>query len=344
MPQGGIGIIGIGSYVPEKRLTNQELEKMVETSDEWIKQRTGVESRPIAAEGVSSTDLMVPAANRALTDSFTLVDDPDLDLILVTTSFPDKIAPLSSDIFHAKIGAKSRTLAIDVVAECAGFCWTLAQAEQEMRAGGYKKALVVSGDRTTAFTDYQDRRTCILFGDAAGAVVLGKCEEGYGLLAHLRANDSQYLDCIEIPAGGSALPASERTAQERLHFMRMPGGVQMLRVIGGQVMPRMCREICLRAGINISEVRWIIPHQANIRITDLARKRLEVKPGVIFDDNTRRYGNTSGSSVPLALDCLYRTGKLDRGDYIILVAFGAGFKFGANLIRWNLPAFKGDLF
>lgn len=341
---GGIGIIGLGSYVPERRLTNRELEEMVVTTDEWIKQRTGIESRPIAKDGVSSTDLMVSAADQALTDAFTMADDPDLDLILVTTSFPDNIVPLSSDSFHAKIGAKPRTLAIDVVAECAGFCWALAQAEKEMRSEGFRKVLIVSGDKTTAFTDYQDRKTCILFGDAAGAVVLGECDEDYGLLAHLRANDSQYLDCIDIPAGGSALPTSEETVRQRLHYMRMPGGNQMLKVIGGQVMPEMCRKICEQVGIELAQVRWIIPHQANFRITDLARKRLGVDPEVVFDDNTRLFGNTSGSSVPLALDCLYRAGKLDRGDYIILVAFGAGFKFGANLIRWNLPTFKGDIF
>lgn len=344
----GVVITGIGSYVPEKIMENSDFEKMVDTTDEWIRERTGICERRISAPEQASTDLIVPAAQQALECAKLSIDE--IDSIYVTTSFPDRPVELSSDILAAKLDAPPNLLAIDVNAECAGFCWTIASAvemmENRRNQNRFPKVLVVSGDATSKFVDYTDRNSCILFGDGAGAVVLETVpDEENGIIGWRRESDRGYQDCLRVIAGGTAMPASHETVDQKLHYMHFgpQGGAPMLKAIVGR-MPDLCLELCQDYDIDIRKIKRIIPHQLNKRITDAAKKRLcelGVKEEVIFDANTARFGNCSGSSVPLALDTVYRQGDLEPGDLVLLIAFGAGLKYGAVLLRWWLPKFQG---
>lgn len=341
-----IVITGIGSDVPPSRLTNKDFEKMgLKTSDSWIVSHTGIKTRPIAGPDQASSDLMVPAAQKALENANLAISD--IDLIIATSSFPDRIVELTSDIIATKLSAPANLLAVDVNAECAGFCWALADAVEKMTYDWhFQRALVVSGDATTRFVDYQDRETCVLFGDGAGAVVLeNRADEANGIIGWRRESDRRYQDCLRVEAGGTAMPANLETVEKRRHYMHFgpKGGSPMLRAIVSR-MPDLCLELCQGYGIDIRSIKRIIPHQLNKRITDAAKERLMkmgVKEEVIFDANTARYGNCSGSSVPMALDTVYRQGDLEPGDLVLLIAFGAGLKYGAVLLRWWLPKFQG---
>jgi 3-oxoacyl-[acyl-carrier-protein] synthase-3 len=313
---------------------------MVDTNDEWIRTRTGIRERRIAEENVSSTDLMVPAANRALKMANLTVGE--LDLISVTYSFLDQHVPSTSDIFAEKIGAPKELLAIDTCAQCSGFCWALGEAYDKMQLHPqFKKVLVVSGDATSKFVDYQDRETCVLFGDGAGAVVIERVEEdGYGILGYVQLSDRQFINCLAVQAGGTAHPASFQTVAERQHFMHFgpDGGGPMLKAIVKQI-PAIRQKVCAAAGIDPSMIDLVIPHQLNQRIVDASKKRSDLK---IYDENIQRYGNCSGSSVAMALDSAYQEGKIGKGDYVQLESYGAGMKYGAAVIRWWLPRITGN--
>ncbi|MEI6039891.1 MAG: beta-ketoacyl-ACP synthase 3 [Candidatus Berkelbacteria bacterium] len=344
-------IIGIGSYVPERVLTNSNIEHMrpdgVEpenwTNDDWIFSRTGIKERRIAQLHEGSSDLMVKAARRALLDANLTIDQ--IDLIVTSTSFPDNgfNVPRTGEIFGSKINAKPETLIIEENAACAGSTWALERARMEMIIHKYTHVLVVSGDKVSASVDYEDRSTCILFGDGAGAVVLerGNCA---GILKTIRQNDTQYLDSIEIPGGGSALPMTQKLLEQHAQFMHMPGGKNMIEVMGGKILPQIYEEMSRQ----VFKIKYVIPHQANIRIINLAKKKIErqlAKTGktlgtIFFTDNIEIYGNTSGSSIFLALDTLYHQGLLEPGDLLLLVGFGAGFVYGANLLVWTKEKFK----
>lgn len=340
-----VTIISLGSYVPKEILTNDDIRDRRPpdipenewTDDSWIFPRTGIKERRIAPSDWGSSDLMVPAAQRALADANLSIND--IDLIVTSTSFPDKGSdcPRTSEIFKGRIGAPQTTLSVSENAECAGFEWALIRAQMEMTCKGFQRVLVVSGDKTTSAVNQRDRKTWPLFGDAAGAVVLAPCEEGEGIVASLRGTDPEFIDAIEIPAGGSKMPATLETVEQGLHFMSMPGGAEMLKVIGGRIFPDICRQLVAKVGINISDVRHIIPHQANIRITKAAERKLGKR---IFKETQLWFGNTSGSSVPLALDTLYLHGELDPNDYVLPVGFGAGFDWGGVLIRWTKPRYR----
>ena len=340
-----VTIIGLGSYVPPEVLTNDGIRDMCPadiaktewTDDGWIFPRTGIRERRVAPPDWGSSDLMLPAARRALVDANLTIDD--IDLVITSTSFPDNgfDCPRTSEEFIRLIGAPQSILSISENAECAGFVWALIRAQEMMTLYGYERVLVVSGDKTTVATNYRDRKTCPLFGDAGGAVVLVPCDEGNGILATIRGTDTEYIDAMEIPAGGSKMPASLETVEQGLHYMVMPGGADMLKVIGFRVFPALCRELVAKTGISIEQVRHIIPHQANIRITNAAEGRLG-RP--IFKETQLWFGNTSGSTVPLALDTLYLHGELETGDYILIIGFGAGFIWGGLLIRWTKPRFR----
>jgi len=328
-------ITGTGSYVPPDVLTNEFFTSIVETTDEWIKTRTGIEERRISDFMTASSDLMVPAAKKAFEMAQKKVED--LDLIVTSWSFPDQFVPGTSDIFAEKLGAPKRLLAIDITAQCAGFCWALGYVYDKMRLHPqYKTVLLVSGDATTKFVDYEDRESCVLFGDGAGAVILERVEEeGYGILGYLEASDRTYINCLAVLAGGTALPASHETVKARQHFMHFgpAGGGPMLKAIVRRI-PELRVEVCAEAGIDPSLVNLVVPHQLNQRIVDASKARSETE---IYDKNIRRYGNCSGSSVPMALDAAYREGKIAKGDYIQLESYGAGMKYGAVVIRWWLP-------
>jgi 3-oxoacyl-[acyl-carrier-protein] synthase III len=327
-------ITGIGSYVPEQVLTNEDLSKIVDTSDEWITQRTGIKERRIAEAGVSSSDLMVPAARQALAMADKTV--ADLDLILVSYSFPDQLVPHTSDTFAKKLGAPNQTPALDVIAECVGFCLALGEAYDKMRLyPRYRTVLVVSGDAMSKFLDYQDRNTCVLFGDGAGAVVIETVdEEGYGILGYRMSSDREFIDCLSARAGGTALPASHDTVEMREHYIHYGpnGGGPMLKAIVRKI-PELRRQICADTGISLEEISLVIPHQLNQRIIDASQKQSSTP---IYDRNIARYGNCAGSSVALALDTAFQEGELARGDYVMLEAYGAGMKYGNVVLRWWL--------
>jgi 3-oxoacyl-[acyl-carrier-protein] synthase III len=329
-------ITGVGSYVPPTILTNDDLAKMVETNDEWITQRTGIKERRIAEAGVASSDLMVPAAQKALAMAHKTV--ADIDLILVSYSFPDQVVPLTSDTFAYKLGAPKATPALDVIAECVGFCQALGEAYDKMRLyPRFRTVLVVSGDAITKFVDYQDRATCILFGDGAGAVVVEKVdEEGFGILGYRMHSDREFINCLSTKAGGTVLPASAETVAQREHYIHFgaDGGGPMLKAIVRKV-PELRSQICADTGVPLEAISLVIPHQMNKRITDASKKQ---SPTPIYDRNIARYGNSAGSSIPLALDMAFCEGEIKRGDYVLLEAYGAGMKYGNVILRWWLPA------
>jgi len=331
-------ITGIGSHVPDHVLSNDDLSRMVETSDEWITQHTGVRERRIAEAGVSSSDLMVPAAEKALAMAGKAA--ADLDLILVTYSFPDQLVPNTSDTFAHKLGAPDTTVALDVTAECVGFCLALGQAYDTMRLYPHcRTVLVVSGDVTSTFVDYQDRASCILFGDGAGAVVLEEVdEEGYGILGYRVESDRKFIDCTSTRAGGTAVPTSPDTVAKREHYVHFGpyGGGGMLRAIVRKV-PEFRRQICADTGIPVEAISLVVPHQLNKRITDASKKRSATP---VYDRNIARYGNCAGSSVPLALDTAFQEGEIARGDYVMLESYGAGMKYCNVVLRWWLGEYQ----
>lgn len=332
-------ITGIGSHVPDTILTNDDLCRMVETSDDWITQHTGVEERRIADVGASSSDLMVPAAEKAL--AMAGKTPADLDLILVTYSFPDQLVPNTSDTFAQKLGAPNTTLALDVTAECVGFCLAVGEAYDKMRLyPQYRTVLVVSGDAVSRFVDYQDRQTCILSGEGAGALVIeGIGEEGYGILSYRLDSDRESIDCLSARAGGTALPASPDTVVKREHYVHFGhyGGGGMLKAVVGKV-PELRRQVCPDTGVPLQAIGLVIPHQLNKRITDASKKRSATP---IYDRKIARYANCAGFSVALALDTAFREGEIVPGDYVMLEAYGAGMKYCNVVLRWWLPQYQG---
>lgn len=350
----GTIVTGTGSNVPERILTNEDIVSMRPerispehwTTVDWILDRTGIEKRHISSPEQSSSDLMLPAAQKALIMAQKTPDQ--LDAIYVTYSFPDCTVPSTSDIFAKKLGAPDRTLAKDVTAQCSGFCWALGEIWDRMRLypNRFRVVLLVSGDATSKFVDDKDRETFILFGDGAGAIVLEQSEEDdFGILAYIEACDRSRLDCIGVPAGGTALAASHETVNKRQHFMHFGprGGSPMLKAIVREV-PQLCKEVCQLAGIEPSQVNLIIPHQLNRRITASSKKSLThlgLPEDAFYDENVALYGNCSGSSVPLALDTVCRRGLIKRGDIIQLQSYGAGMKYGAVVLRWTMEKYHG---
>ncbi len=335
-----LAIIGVGSYLPPKILTNADLEKSIATSDEWIIKRTGIKERHIAEDGISSSDLAKEAAKVALEDACLSPDD--LDLIIFSTAFPDygSNEPRTAEALKMKLGAKN-ALSLEEPAECAGFDFALARAREEAAYYGFKKILVVCGDKVTAFVNKSDRNTVVLFGDGAGAVVMEPCPKGEGILASFRQtfpfkkewSSLPALEWITVPAGGSKIPATADTLKQGLNCMIMHDGKAIMRFVTEE-MPKACLEVCHEAGIDINDVKAVIPHSANSRLIKAAEQRLNLQHGFVLD-NADRVGNVSSSSVPIGLHRVYREGKLQRGDLVITVGFGAGITLGANLIRWT---------
>lgn len=323
------GITGIGSYVPGKVLTNQDLEKMVDTSNEWITTRTGISRRHVVSEGTASSDLGVLAAKRALKSAGRT--PREVDLIVATTASPDLIWPSTACLIQAKLGA-SRAVAFDVTAACAGFVYALAVAVQFVATQTYRVALVVGADAISRFIDWGDRNTCILFGDGAGAVVLEQVEPGYGVLGSYLGSDGQGSHLLNIPAGGSAKPASIETVEERLHFIKMNGN-EVFRFATRATIDAANKALKI-SGIKKEEVDFLIPHQANQRIIEAAARRLHIANDKVVS-NIDKYGNTSTASIPLAIDEIWQAGRIKKGDILLTVGFGAGLAWGANVIRWS---------
>ncbi|BER91870.1 beta-ketoacyl-ACP synthase III [Atrimonas thermophila] len=320
-------VSGVGSYVPSKVLTNQDLEKIVDTSDEWITTRTGIKERRIASPQETTSSLALEAARRAL--QMAQVDPQELDLILVATVTPDMAFPATACLLQRELGAP-RAACFDLEAGCTGFVYALVVAEKYLIGGGGNKALVVGAETLSKIVDWEDRATCVLFGDGAGACVLEKTDHP-GLLASYLGSDGGGAHLLELPAGGSRIPASKESVEGRMHYIKMNGNEVFKFAV--RIMEEASKEVARRAGIELEEVALFIPHQANIRIIDSAARRLKIPQEKIFV-NVHKYGNTSSASIPIALDEAYREGRIKDGDLLLLVGFGAGLTWGSTVIRW----------
>jgi 3-oxoacyl-[acyl-carrier-protein] synthase-3 len=320
-------IVGLGMYAPQKELTNFDLEKMVDTNDTWITERTGIRSRRIAEPGTANSDLCVEAAHRALDDAG--VDAADLDLVIVGTITPDMPFPSSACFLQAKIGA-TRAYAMDLSAACSGFVYSLSVADALIRAGRAKKALVVGSEILSSMVDYTDRSTCILFGDGAGATVLSECPEGEGVLSCHLHSDGNLWQLIQCPGGGTVNPYSPEMMEQRMHSIRMAGNETFKHAVLKMV--EVSREALDRNGVGIDDVKLFIPHQANLRIIQVVGKRLGIPGERIFVD-LERYGNTSAASIPIALAEAKEQGRFAPGDLVLAVAFGGGLTWASALMR-----------
>lgn len=321
-------IIGMGVYVPEKVLTNADLEKMVETSDEWIVSRSGIRERHVARPDQATSDLGVEAARAALADAGLGIEA--IDLILVATNTPDTIFP--STACWIQRGLKAGTIpAFDISAGCTGFLYGLIISEGLIRSGTAGRVLLVAPEMLTKVTNWEDRSTCFLFGDAAGAVVLEAASDGSGMLSHYWQANGNLADLLSIPAGGTRIPATQKTVEGKLHYLQMKGNEVFKHAV-----KHMCEaalEALKIAGLKIEDITWLIPHQANIRIIEATGERLRLPKEKVFV-NIHKYGNVSVATIPLAIHELKQGGKLKKGDILLLDAFGAGFTWAAIAYRW----------
>jgi 3-oxoacyl-[acyl-carrier-protein] synthase-3 len=321
-------IAGVGSYVPERVLTNADLEKMVSTTDEWITSRTGIKERRMAAADEYTSDLAAKAAARAM--KMAGVTAEEIDLIIVATITPDMPFPSTACLVQQKLGAH-RAAAFDLEAACSGFVYSLEIGQQFIMSRTYDTVLVIGAEKLSTIVDWQDRNTCVLFGDGAGAAILRNREGAHGLLTAVMGADGRKCDLISMAAGGSRKPASNETVAGRLHYLRMEGKETFKNAV--QAMQSAGEEVMRRCEIDISRIKCVIPHQANRRIIDAVGERLGVKPEQVFV-NLHKYGNTSAASVAIALDEAVHSGRIQKGDLILLVVFGAGLTWGAAVIEW----------
>jgi 3-oxoacyl-[acyl-carrier-protein] synthase III len=326
----GVTIVGTGHYVPERVVTNFDLEKLVDTSDEWIVERTGIRERRIAAPDQASSDLALIAARRAL--EMAGLAATDLDQIVLATTTPDRILPSCACTLQQKLGA-TNAAAYDVFAACTGFVYGLAIARGLIGSGVAETVMVVGVETLTRIMDPTDRNTCVLFGDAAGVAILQPCPPGSGIHSICIRSDGELGDVLEVPAGGSREPASEETVRARRHYISMRG--KKLFPFAVRSMEDTVRQVVTESGWSLDDVDLVIPHQANLRIIEAVRERLGV-PTDKMVVNIERYGNTSSASIPLALDELVRAGRIEPGDRIAFTAFGGGATWGSAAMTWTL--------
>lgn len=327
MKKRGSIIQGTGSYAPEKILTNKDLERLVDTSDEWIQSRTGIKERRIAAKDETTSTLAFKASLRALEEA--KMKGEELDLIIVATVTPDMFFPATACILQDMLGAK-KAAAFDLEAGCTGFIYALTVAHQFIANGVYENALVVGAEILSRITDYEDRQSCILFGDGAGAVILAKTEGEAGFLFSELGSDGSGGDLLRLEGGGSLNPPTHDTVHQRLHFLAMEGKEVFKFAV--RIMNKTSLALLKRAGLKREDLDFLVPHQANSRIIDSAAKRLNLSSHQIIS-NLERYGNTSSASIPMAFDEAMRKKMINKGDYVLLVGFGAGLTWGGCLIR-----------
>jgi 3-oxoacyl-[acyl-carrier-protein] synthase-3 len=321
-------ITGVGSYLPVKVLTNAHLEKMVDTSDEWITTRTGIKERRIAAENEFTSDMGVKAALRAM--KMAGVTGSQIDLIIVATITPDMPFPSTACLVQRKIGAK-RAAAFDLEAACSGFIYAIEIAQQFIMSRTYDTVLVIGAEKLSSITNWKDRNTCVLFGDGAGAAILQNRPNSHGLLTAVMGADGENADLLYMPGGGSRCPASVESVHTHQHYLHMSGKETFKNAV--QAMQTAAEESLRRCELNISQIKCIIPHQANRRIIDAVGDRLGARPEQLFV-NLDKYGNTSAASVAIALDEAVHSGRIRRGDLILMLVFGAGLTWGAAVIEW----------
>ncbi|BBH20911.1 3-oxoacyl-ACP synthase III [Paenibacillus baekrokdamisoli] len=323
-----VGIIGTGKYVPERILTNQELEQMVETNDEWIVSRTGIRERRIAAKEQATSDLAYEAAKIALAASGVTAEE--LDLIIVATITPDMSFPSTACLLQEKLGAK-KAAAFDLSAACSGFIYGLATASNMIATGMYKHVLVIGAECLSRITDYTDRNTCILFGDGAGAVVLGRVPEGRGFRSFELGADGSGGELLKVSGGGSRTPSTPESIADKKHFIYMAGSEVFKFAV--RIMGNAAEEALRKAGMDKGDIDLLIPHQANIRIIQSALNRLSL-PEEKSMINLHKYGNVSAASIPIALAEAVEQGRVNEGDCIVLVGFGGGLTWGASVLVW----------
>ncbi len=324
-------VTGWGSALPEHVMTNKDLEQMVDTSDEWIVSRTGIRERRIASPDQTTASLAADAASRALKTAG--VHPTEVDLIIVATSSPEHIFPATACIVQDMLGA-TKAGAFDLSAACTGFIFALNMAAQAIRTGSIDTALVIGAETLSRIVNWQDRNTCILFGDGAGAFVLQGSNEPGGVLEAVMHADGSGADVLMLPAGGSKIPTSPDTVAHGLHYLYMEG--RPVFRFATRVMAEAAREVVEKAGLSLEDIQWIIPHQANIRILEVAARHLKL-PMERFVVNLDRYGNTSTASIPIATTEAAAQGKLHPGDKVVLVGFGGGLTYGAALLEWTGP-------
>jgi 3-oxoacyl-[acyl-carrier-protein] synthase-3 len=323
-----VGIIGTGKYVPEKILTNSDLEKIVETNDEWIVSRTGIRERHIAAPHEATSDLAYEAALKALDSAGMKAED--LDLIIIATVTPDSAFPSTACILQDKLGAKGAA-AFDLSAACSGFVYSLATAVGFIQNGMYNNALIIGADTLSRITDYTDRNTCVLFGDGAGAVIIGEVPEGRGFQSFDLGAEGSGGNLLKLEAGGSRLPASQQTVEDKKHFIYMNGREVFKFAV--RVMGSATERVLTKAGLGKEDIDLFVPHQANIRIIQSAMQRLELPPEKCVI-NVDKYANTSAASIPLALVEAAEEGRMKEGDTVLMVGFGGGLTWGASVLIW----------
>ncbi|HBI31342.1 MAG TPA: 3-oxoacyl-ACP synthase [Verrucomicrobiales bacterium] len=325
----GVTIAGTGSYLPEKILTNDDLSKFVETSDEWIVTRTGIKERRIAGEGESTSHLGSKAGQKALEQAGIAAED--LDLIIVATITPDTLTPATACYVQQQLGA-TKAVAFDISAACSGFLYAMKIAKRMIESGAFHNALIIGAEKLSAFVNWEDRTTCVLFGDGAGAAVLRASKEGEGrILATDIGTDGKQTHLLNIPGGGSACPITINNAGEGLATLAMLGKEVFKHAVTR--MKNSANFVIERAGLEPDDIAIVIPHQANLRIIDAIASRLAVPNDRVFV-NLHKYGNTSAAAIAIALDEAHREGKMKRGDNIVMVAFGAGLTWAAAAIEW----------
>ena len=324
----GIKITGSGKYIPERKITNFDLEKMVDTTNDWIISRSGIEERYFVSEKEATSDMAIKAIEQALQSSNTKPEE--LDMIIVGTYTPDHMFPSTACIIQGRIGAVN-AWAWDLNAACSGFVYSLITASQFIKTGSHKKILVVGADTSSRILDFEDRTSCVLFGDGAGAVVIEPCEEGNGIIDWVAGADGLGAEHIIMPAGGSRKPASVETVNNREHYFKMNG--KDVFKFSTRALPQMIEELLQKNKLSPEDIKLLIPHQANKRIIESGAKKAGINMDNVFI-NLDRYGNTVAGTIPVALNEALAEGKIRKGDYIILAGFGGGLTWAGLLIKW----------
>ncbi len=322
-----VRILGTGSSAPEKVLSNFDLEKIVDTSDEWIRTRTGIVERRIANPDVATSDMAYEASLRAIEAAS--IDPADIDGIILGTVTPDYFFPSTACVLQSRLSAR-KAFAFDLSAGCSGFVYGLQVGKGMIESGDARIILVVGAETMTRIMDFKDRATCVLFGDGAGAAIIAMSESPGILSLHLGANGDDW-ELLHMPAGGSRIPPSEESVRNRLHYIKMKGNDIFKEAV--KAMESAAIEAIRKADITPDEIDLFIPHQANLRIMEAVRRRLDIPPEKVFV-NVDKYGNTSSASVPIALDEAVRSGRIQRGDLVLFSVFGAGFTWASGVVRW----------
>jgi len=322
-------ISALGTYVPPRLLTNEDLEKMVETSHDWIVERTGIRERHIVDDGVATSDLAAEAAKRALEQRGITAND--LEAILVATVTPDMFFPSTACLVQHKLGAKN-VWGFDLSAACSAFVYALQAGAQFVSTGAHKKVMVIGADVMSSIIDYTDRATCVIFGDGAGAVILEPAEDdSVGLIDFMHEIDGSGGCALYMPGGGSLHPSTHETVDKKMHYVHQDGQAVFKYAVRKQT--ELCEKLLQRNGLKASDIKAFIPHQANKRIISASAERLGLAPESVIV-NIDRYGNTTAATIPLAMDTARHEGKLKKGDLVMLASVGAGFTTGAALLRW----------